>query len=342
MAKSITGRFCKRAHTGAGPEITMNPRKLAALALTALMVTGPSTPAFAVAKEVIELQTQVQELSDRMARMQQSFDERMGIMRSLVERSADSVNKLAESVHTMQQSVQQQSTESQTKVDQVSGQIQTLTDSIDELKARLERASKQLNDIQAEQQNIASQPPPTVTCVPAPAPSATPGTPEAGGAPPAAAAPTASAPPPAAPPAPVAPPADTLYTNALRDYNAARYELALSQFQDYLKFYPTTELAGNAQYYIADIEYKSGNYDAAVADYDKVLEQFPGGNKAAAAQLKKGYALLELGRKDAGVRELNALIQRYPKSIEATQARERLRKLGASSARPAHKTPKAQ
>jgi len=279
------------------------------------MVTGPSTPAFAVAKEIIELQTQVQELSDRMARMQQSFDERMGIMRALVEKSADSVNKLSDSVQTMQKTVQEQTTESQTKVDQVSGQIQTLNDSVDELKARLEKASKQLNDIQTEQQNIAAQPPPTVTCAPAAAPAA----PAGGGTPPATASPTTSAPPAAAPPAPVAPPADTLYTNALRDYNAARYELALSQFQDYLKFYPTTDLAGNAQFYIADIEYK-----------------------AAAAQLKKGYALLELGRKDAGVRELNALIQRYPKSIEATQARERLRKLGASSARPgATRKPKA-
>ena len=86
------------------------------------------------------------------------------------------------------------------------------------------------------------------------------------------------------------------------------------------------------------MEYRSGNFDAAVADYDKVLEQFPGGNKAAAAQLKKGYSLLELGRKDAGIRELNALIQRYPHTIEATQARERLHKLGASSARAQHQS----
>ena len=132
-----------------------------------------------------------------------------------------------------------------------------------------------------------------------------------------------------------APPADVLYNNALRDYNAARYGLALSQFQDYLKYYPTTDLAGNAQFYIADVEYRSGNFAGAVADYDKVLEQFPGGNKAAAARLKKGYALLELGRKDAGIRELNALIQRYPRTIEATQARERLQKLGAAKPRPA-------
>ncbi len=74
-------------------------------------------------------------------------------------------------------------------------------------------------------------------------------------------------------------------------------------------------------------------------DYDKVLEQYPGGSKAAAAQLKKGYALLELGQRDAGVRELNSLIARYPRSIEASQARDRLRRLGVASGSSTHKPP---
>ncbi|MGA3127098.1 MAG: tetratricopeptide repeat protein [Candidatus Korobacteraceae bacterium] len=280
----------------------MNFRKLTALGVMALIVVAPVTPAFAVSKEIIQLQTQVQDLADRITHMQQSFDERMGVMRSLVEQSTDNVNKLADSVQTMQKSLQQQGTDSQSKIDQVSGQIQTLNDSVDELKARLVKASKQLDDIQSQQQNIMQ---PAQPAAPAGA----------------AVAPTGAA--------IQAPPADVLYNNALRDYNAARYELALSQFQDYIKYYPTTDLAGNAQFYIADVEYRSGNFEAAVADYDKVLEQFPGGNKAAAAQLKKGYSLIELGHREAGIRELNALVQRYPHTIEATQARERLKKLGA-------------
>ena len=71
-------------------------------------------------------------------------------------------------------------------------------------------------------------------------------------------------------------------------------------------------------------------YQQAAKDYDQVLQNFPSGNKAAAAQLKKGFALLELGQNDAGVTELRHVIQRYPRSPEATQARDRLRKLGAS------------
>ena len=135
---------------------------------------------------------------------------------------------------------------------------------------------------------------------------------------------------PAAPPQPQAPPADVLYNNGLRDYNANKLDLATQEFGDYLKYYPTTDLAGNAQFYLAEMEYKQQNYAAAVKDYDLVLEQYPGGNKTPAAQLKKGMALAQLGQHDAAVRELNSVIQRYPKSIEATTAREQLRRLGAN------------
>jgi len=100
-----------------------------------------------------------------------------------------------------------------------------------------------------------------------------------------------------------------------------------------LKFYPNTDLAGNAQFYLGDVAYRQGNFEDAVKSYDTVIERYPDGNKAAAAQLKKGYAFLELGNRQAGVRELNALITRYPRSIEATQARDRLKKLGATTAK---------
>jgi len=132
-----------------------------------------------------------------------------------------------------------------------------------------------------------------------------------------------------------APPPDALYQNALRDYNAGKYDLSAQEFGDYLKYYSNTDRAGDAQFYVADIEYRQGNFEAAVKDYDKVLEQYPGGAKAPAAQLKKGYSLLELGQREAGVRELNSLIARYPRSPEAAQARERLKRLGVPGANPA-------
>ena len=267
----------------------------ASLALCLLAVT----PAFGVSREIVQLQTQVQALQESMARMQQAFDERMGVMKNLIEQSTDNINKMTSAVETLQKSVQQSGTDSGNRVDQLSGQIQALHDSLDELKARVAKLNKQIDDMNAAKENLQ------------------PGTPGAA--------------PPAQPPQAQAPPADILYNNALRDYNAAKYQLAQQEFNDYLKFYGNTDLAGNAQFYVAEIEFRQGNYPQAIKDYDTVLEQYPGGNKTAAAQLKKGYALLESGQRDAGVRELRSLINRYPRSIEATQARDRIRRLVSST-----------
>ncbi len=277
------------------------------LAVMAILLVSVH-PAFGVSKEIIQLQTQVQTLSDQVARLQQSVDERMGVMRNLVEQSTDSVNKMSAAVNSLQQKTQTQSADTSSKLEQVSGQIQSLHDTVDELKARLAKITKQLDDMQQGGQNLL------------------PGQPMAS--------PASGAIAPAGGNQSAAPPPDALYNNALRDYNSGKYDLSSQEFGDYLKYYGTTDLAGNAQFYLADIEYRQGNFDAAVKDYDKVLEQYPGGTKAAAAQLKKGYALLELGQREAGIRELNSLIARYPRSIEASQARDRLKRLGVTTAAP--------
>jgi tol-pal system protein YbgF len=261
--------------------------------LSSLWLATPS--AWGVSREIVQLQTQVQALQDQMTHMQQSFDERMGVMKNLVEQSSDSMNKVAASLTDLQGTLQKQQTDSGTHVDQLSGQIQALNDTLDELKARLAKVSKQLEDMQAAQQNVAAQQSQQTQQQQQQA---------------------------------QAPPPDVLYNNALRDYNAAKNDLAAQEFADYIKYYPNTDLAGNAYFYLADLEFRQGNYQQAVKDYDQVLQNFPTGNKAPAAQLKKGFALLELGQKDSGIAELRRLIQRYPRSNEALQARDRLRKLG--------------
>ncbi|HYL92230.1 MAG TPA: tol-pal system protein YbgF [Alphaproteobacteria bacterium] len=267
------------------------------LMLSFVFVLWIAQPAVAqnTKSQLIQLQTTVQILQDNMAKMQQSFDERMGVMKDLITQQTDNINKMGAAVQNLQKTLGSQTTDAAAKVDQMSGQVQSLHDAVDELKARLAKVSKQLDDIQAAQQTLPAQQP-------------------------------------GQPAANQAPPPEVLYSSALGDYNAGKYDLAAQEFAQYLQFYGSTDLAGNAQFYLGEVDYRRGNFSAAVADYNKVLEQYPGGNKAAAAQLKKGYALLELGQKDAGVRELRSLIGRFPKSPEAIQARERLTKLGAAGA----------
>jgi tol-pal system protein YbgF len=261
-------------------------------------LTLATMPAWGVSKEMVQLQTQVQQLQEQMTAMQRSFDERMGVMKNLVERDTDAVNKVATALASLDATLQKQQGDSSSHVDQLSGQIQALNDSLDELKARLAKVSKQLEDMQASQQSTAAQSAQQQAQQQAMA---------------------------------QAPPPDVLYNNALRDYNGDKNDLATQEFSDYVKFYPNTDLAGNCYFYLGEIQFRQGNYQQAAQSYDQVLQNFPTGNKAASAQLKKGFSLIELGKKDDGVAELRHVIQRYPKSPEALQARERLRKLGVSS-----------
>jgi tol-pal system protein YbgF len=260
------------------------------------------TPAWGASKEMIQLQTQVQQLQEQMTAMQRSFDERMGVMKNLVEQDTDAINKVTAAITNLQTTLQKQQGDSAGHVDQLSGQIQALNDTLDELKARLAKVSKQLEDMQSSQQSLAAQQAQQQAQAQAAA---------------------------------QAPPPDVLYNNALRDYNGDKNDLATQEFSDYVKFYPNTDLAGNCYFYLGEIQFRQGHYQQAAQSYDQVLQNFPTGNKAASAQLKKGFSLIELGKQDDGVAELRHVIQRYPKSNEALQARERLRKLGvAATARP--------
>lgn len=261
--------------------------------------------------QLIQIQTQLQIMQDNMTQMKQSFDERMGVMKDMITQQTDNVNKMGTAIQNLQKTLGAQTTDASSKVDQISGQVQALHDAVDELKARLAKVSKQLDDIESGQHNLGNPP-------------GQPASPGAGGA-----------------AAAQAPPPDALYNDALRDFNANKNDLAAQEFTQYLQAYGNTDLAGNAQFYLGEVLYRQGNYQQAILAYNRVLDQYPGGNKAAAAQLKKGFALLEAGQRDAAVQELRSLVNRFPKSPEAMQARDRLAKLGAAGAvsRPPRPSP---
>ena len=294
---------------------TFRNRVLTAAAV-ALMFSAVPVPAHATSKEMIELQTQVQQLLDMVQRLQSTLDTRFGVMQHLVEQTADNANQMNATISALQAKINAQNEATGGKLDTVSGQVQSLNDSVDELKSRLAKLDKSVQDLQKQLQNVQSQP---AGSAPAPAGQASdPNASQGGGAAPAGGAPEAS----------VAPPLKETFQAGVRDYNAAHYDVATSEFQDVLHFYPMDDLAGTAQYYLGDIAYRQDNYADAVKAYNAVLEGFPGSPKAPAAQLKKALALIQLGKKDPGIHELRLLIQRHPQTPEADQARKKLNGLG--------------
>src|SRR5215470_17871093 len=161
--------------------------------ILAVMMVAPPIPVHAANKDMVQLQTQVQQLQEQMTAMKQSFDERMGVMKNLVEQNTDASNKTTAAINVLQQTLQKQQGDSAGKVDQLSGQIQSLNDTLDELKVRLAKVSKQLEDMQSSQQSMAAQQKAAQAAADA---------------------------------VKNAPPPDVLYNNALRDYNGGKPDIA--------------------------------------------------------------------------------------------------------------------
>ena len=85
---------------------TLHSYRIALVASIALLAGVPR--AHAVSKEIIQLQTQVQQIQDMLNQMQQGNAERMGVLQHLVEQTADSVNKMSVTVNALDQTVRTQ------------------------------------------------------------------------------------------------------------------------------------------------------------------------------------------------------------------------------------------
>jgi tol-pal system protein YbgF len=282
---------------------------------------GPR-PVGAVAREIIELQRDVTNLLQGQKDLSSQMTQDHTVMKTLVEQSGDNVGKLNATMSSLQKSVQDVQANSGARLDTMSTQVQGLSDNLEEIKSRLGKLNQQLVDLQNTVQSvdakISGNAPPTSGSISGPGASSSP---SGGGG----FAPTAGA---ASGPAPSA---DTLYSNGLRDITSGKYDLARSEFQDYLKYYGDTDLASNAQFYLGEIAYSQRNYDQAVSEYDRVLTNYPKSFKLAPARLKKGMALIEQGQKQAGVRELREVVKRYPGTEEERRARAKLKELGVAT-----------
>ena len=266
------------------------------IALLTFWLAATALPGFAVDKEVIQIQQSVALLQGMVRELQRSFDERMAVLRTLVEQSADRQGQFPAAVAELQQALGNAGA----KVDNLGSQMQGLQSSLDELRARLDKLSQQVAKMETSFQTLSPMS----------------GAGFAGeGA--------------GIPPAP-----DVLYNSALRDYTGGNYPLALQEFTDYLRYYPNTPLASNAQFYIGDIYYQQGQFEKAIQEYDKAIEQYPNGTKTAAAQLKKGFGLINLNLRTQGMRELSSLIQRFPNTPEAALAQDKLTSLEAAPSAP--------
>jgi len=179
-------------------------------------------------------------------------------------------------------------------IDNLTNDVRVIREKLDDNNVRIGSLSQEVDSLrQSLQQSLqAPRPSPTTT---EPDASATGGT----------------APPPAAAPAPavgVSP--QKLFDAAQSDYYAGQYELAISCFSDFIKSFPKSEQADDAQVMICNAYLTDGKYEKAVEACDVAIRTYPTGDKIAEAYYRKGVALQSLknadGARDAFERAIKA------------------------------------
>jgi tol-pal system protein YbgF len=197
-------------------------------------------------------------------------------------------------------------------VDAVGGEVRVVREKLDDNNVRLSRLSQELEALRA--------------AIPPAAAPAMPMDPGAAAVPPGDPAAAGAAPLPAAPSTAGLSP-QRLYDTAYADFASGQWAMAITGFEMFIRSFPRSEQADQAQYYIAESYLIDGKFDQAVAAYDKVIANYPAGDQVPLAYYKRGIALLQLKQTDRARESWETCIKRYPESDASRLAKQGLDRL---------------
>ena len=117
------------------------------------------------------------------------------------------------------------------------------------------------------------------------------------------------------------------YQAAFELLKEQRYEPAAMAFEQFLVAYPDSELADNAQYWLAESHYVTQMFDVALTEFGVVVTKFPRSRKVPDALLKMGYCNYELKQWDAARTSLRRVQTEFPETTAARLAGQRLERM---------------
>ena len=114
------------------------------------------------------------------------------------------------------------------------------------------------------------------------------------------------------------------YEAALNAFKARDYNQAIAGFKTFLKNYPDSALAPNAQYWIGYSYYSLKDYKSAIAQQQKLIAVYPVNAKVPDALLNIASAQIEMRDKKGAKKTLEDITAKYPGTNAAALASKRL------------------
>ena len=110
------------------------------------------------------------------------------------------------------------------------------------------------------------------------------------------------------------------YLTARGMFDDGYYEMAASQFDNFLKKYPQSSLAGEVRFLRAESYFNLGQYPTAIKMYGDYLSRYPGGNLAAEALLRQGQSYYQNRQFTRAIRQIRKFLATYPGHKKAAEA----------------------
>ena len=288
-------------------------KKLFLIGAALLATTAVASPATAQNRREMQMMADIRMLQEQNQQMQVTLAQLGDVLKALNARLDDQANANRKGF-----------ADANLKVDQFASDLRVVRERVDETNVRIASLSQ---EVEALRLSI-PQYQPCVPTAPDPANPNPPAEPGAPGTP----APTPAPP----PPAPVGPgmSPQRLYDTAWADYTAGQWDLCISGFDTYLRTFPKSELAPEAQYYIGDCNYSAGRHPEAVQAFNQVIGIYPRSRSASTAYYKRGLAFEALKQLDQARESFEQVIKNFPDSDAARLAKQNLDRLNRAKPQP--------
>ena len=280
-------------------------KKILTTTVAAMLLGGVgAAPAAAQSREqrqmmadIRMLQEQSQELSIAVATMAQALQQTL----------QDSIKSLNTRLDDANNATRKGFADSKVTIDDMGKDVRSIRERVDDTNVRVSNVRE---EIEALRSSIPIAPPPSAV----PPPSTDPNAPPAP-----LPAPTTGAPPSTAGLSPT-----RMFDTARADYFAGQFSLAITGFEAFLKTFPRSDMADDAQFLIGDAYSDQNRWSDAIAAYNQVIQNYPMGNVVPGAYYKRGLALERLGQLDAARASWTTAVTNFPDSDEGRLAKQSL------------------
>ena len=284
-------------------------------ALTGVLFVSLAVPAHAANREHQQLMADIRMLQEQNQQLQL-------VLATL----GDTLKSLNAKLDDQAVTARKQFADQKLLIDNVNSDLRVVRERLDENSKSVGTLGQELSSLREAVNTLPSQlAPPAPVMVPGPngtmvpAPAGTPGTTAVPGA-------TATGPAPTAPTVPAGPAGglspQRMFDTAQADYAAGQWPLAISGFEQFIRSFPTSDRADDAQFYIGESFQLDGKFKEAVGAYEKVSADHPTGDRVPQALYKRGVALSLLGENDRARESFQQVIRNYPQSEVAVLAKQ--------------------